>query len=161
MARKKKPVDAEFSTIDMNGDKPMRSPVQQDSDATVMDKLEDRLAGTGDVRPEIAEKLAQFEKLERVSAELTAENQALKDRLAEYIQTAASPKADQDAERLRAENDEYLMRISELTFENAKLHAEIDRLKQASSSSAPDQTPPRAKYTNIYRNGMNGYSSWN
>ena len=133
MARKKKPVDAEFNTIDMDGDKPTQSPVANDQTATVATVVEDRLAGTGDVKDEIAEKLEQFEKLEKAAAELSAENQALKDKLAEYVQNAQKPKTNEfekELAQLRDENDKYLMRISELTFENAKMHAELDELKK-------------------------------
>ena len=146
MAKRKRPVDQEFSTIDMDGDKPVRSPVQDDAGAAVADKIQDRLAGTGDVKQEVAEKLEQFEKMQGVVADLTTENQALKERLAEYIQreaaSSAKGAADEKLASLREENDQYLMRISELTFENAKLQSQLDEARKAQAQARAQAQAP-------------------
>ena len=203
---KKKPVDVEFNTIDMDGDKPVQSQTAKDKMSTVAAVVEDRFAGTGDVKDEVALKLEQFEKLEKAMTDLTAENEMLKDKLAEYVEKSQQrqkadtaenealkdrlaeyaqklqqcPKADaqktenlkneisklnDEISKLREENDKYLMRISELTFENAKMHAEIDTLKKtqiADPGRIQQPNPSRnSQYGNVYRGALNGYDSWN
>ena len=163
MSKKKKPVDPEFSTIDMEGDKPVESPVQADPNASAAEKAVDSTGKCGAVSGEVLAKLEQFEKLQQAVSDLTSENALLKDKLAEYVQKLGeAEKPSQDLAKLRDENDQYLMRISELTFENAKMQAQLDQLqKQAERKNAAAQTR-RTYSNNVYRGvAINGYSSWN
>lgn len=164
MAKKKKPVDAEFNTIDMEGDKPVESPVQTDPAAGTADKAVDATGKCGAVSDEILAKLEQFETLQRAVSDLTSENEALKDKLAEYVQRLRdAEQPSPDLQKLRDENDQYLMRISELTFENAKAQAQIDQLKKQAAEWQKQSPGRRNSYAaNVYRGAsLNGYSSWN
>ena len=90
-------------------------------------------------------KLEDLEKYEQENAQLFQENSELKEKIAEYLEeidalklgTAANENRQEQLENLRAElekvneknkqlqkeADDYLMKISELTFENAKQYA--------------------------------------
>jgi len=160
MAKKKKPVDAEFSTIDMAGDKPVANAVQADPEATTAEKM--AAASCGTVDDEAMAKLEQFDKLQQAVADLTSENEALKDKLAEYVQKLRDAQTPgENVEDLRNQNDQYLMRISELTFENAKMQSQLDNLQKQAKQR--ETKPQRETYaSNVYRSAaMNGYSSWN
>lgn len=192
MAKKKKPVDQEFNTVEMkDGSVTEHRSVEN---ATVLESIENKTGGTVEIRDEIKQKLEAFEKMEKVVSDLSAENSALKDKMAEYVEEITSlreqvknpnvvekivekevikevPVANdtEEIEKLRKEikslqdeNDKYLMRISELTFENAKMTATINN--SAKKQSAPgDPAGSQQQYRNVYRNmgRMNGYSSWN
>ena len=62
---------------------------------------------------------------------------------------------------LREENDTYLMRISELTFDNAKMTAKMNNMNAQKPPQSDQQAMPQ--FRNVYRNSgkLNGYSSWN
>ena len=65
--------------------------------------------------------------------------------------------------QLREEADEYLVKISELTFENANLTCQLNELKKNSNVSHPQRTnsplaQPRKDPYNPYKN--NGYGTW-
>jgi len=67
--------------------------------------------------------------------------------------------------KLQAENDDYLVKISELTFENAKLTSAMQEMSKKSAGAAtasPAQNGPEWQ-RNVYRDSdrLNGYSSWN
>lgn len=168
--KKSKMVAQEFATVDIVDGAPVESPVRADPEATMLEKAED--AGAYDVRADVKAKLETLEKTEKALADMAKENAALKDKLAEYVEEIEALRAgeggaavDRDAElkALRDENDSYLMKISELTFENAKLKAEAAETakKAAGLSAKPVQRGPT--YANVYRNAAsaNGYSSWN
>ena len=73
---------------------------------------------------------------------LNEENAQLTDKLAAYIEAQQDNKADDSCisseldklryenNALRDENDKYLMKISELTFENAKLTSQLQQLSK-------------------------------
>ena len=73
---------------------------------------------------------------------LNEENSQLTDKLAAYIEAQQDNKADDSCisaeldklryenNALRDENDTYLMKISELTFENAKLMSQLQQLSK-------------------------------
>lgn len=184
---KKKPVDQEFNTVEMKDGAAVSS--QMPENATVLEKIENRTGGTVEIRDEIKQKLEAFEKMEKAVSELSAENSALKDKMAEYVEEITAlreqvktprvvekevvkevpaavdsgeiEKLKKEIAALQEENDKYLMRISELTFDNAKMTAKMNNM------SAPKVRPTAAQaaqqFRNVYRNSgkLNGYSSWN
>lgn len=189
MARKKKPVDQEFNTVEMKDGNVVETTSEN---ATVLETLENKTGGTVEIRDEIKQKLDAFEKMEKAVSDLSAENSALKDKMAEYVEEITAlreqvknPKivekevikeivkevpadgVSEEIEKLKKElksmqdeNDKYLMRISELTFENAKMTASMNNTAKKLPPSAP---VPNQQYRNVYRNSgkLNGYSSWN
>jgi len=177
---KKRMVAQEFNTIDMKDGQPAESSVKNDSTATVLDKIEDASGGTVDIRADIKAKLEAFEKMEKAVSDLSKENEALKEKMAEYVEEIAKlraapakevvkevPVADTklaaEMKALREENDSYLMKISELTFENARLIASASEAAKTKPSSKQPQSAAAQPYANVYRNmaAANGYSSWN
>ena len=66
MARKKKPVDQEFNTVEMKDGAAASSQVPEN--ATVLEKIENQTGGTVEVRDEIKQKLEAFEKMEKAIA---------------------------------------------------------------------------------------------
>lgn len=66
---------------------------------------------------------------------------------------------------LQDENDNYLMKISELTFENAKMTAKMQNANPAAPSDQQSQfTPSHSQMRNQFgfaRPNNNGYDSWN
>lgn len=68
---------------------------------------------------------------------------------------------------LKLENDNLLLKISELTFENAKLNAQIMELSQknhiTNNSNAQNKKTSSTRLHNMYpkNTNSNGYSSWN
>ena len=80
MARKKKPVDQEFNTVEMKDGAATSS--QMSENATVLEKIENQTGGTVEIRDEIKQKLEAFEKMEKAIAQLSSENSALKDKMA-------------------------------------------------------------------------------
>jgi predicted RNase H-like nuclease (RuvC/YqgF family) len=190
MARKKKPVDQAFNTVEMKDGAAVAS--QTPENATVLEKIENKTGGTVEIRDEIKQKLEAFEKMEKAVAELSAENSALKDKMAEYVEEITAlreqvktpkvvekevikevvkevpvagdsgeiEKLKKELASLQEENDKYLMRISELTFDNAKMTAKMNNTAKKLPPPAP---PAGQRFRNVYRNSgkLNGYSSWN
>lgn len=115
--------------------------------------------------------LARLETVENENLRLNRENQDLTERIAQYLdeieKLKASKKQDEDSDMLKKlteENDKYLMKISELTFENAKLEAKLQNLQSARSQPRQQHVSARSSdYRNVYRTSasQNGYSSWN
>ena len=101
-----------------------------------------------------AESLLDIDELGALRLEvkrLNEENAQLTDKLAAYIEAQQDSKADDSCisaeldklryenNALRDENDTYLMKISELTFENAKLMSQLQQLsKDTPEVQAPD-----------------------
>lgn len=76
----------------------------------------------------------------------------------------ASDELKAEIETLKAENDRAQIKISELTFENAKMTAELQERQQAVQQPHRHEGRPCTCGTNVYRNAaarMNGYSDWN
>ena len=110
------------------------------------------------------EEFAQLQNFEAAMSDLSTANMKLKS------ENAA----------LQEENDKYLMKISELTFENAKLNAQIQELSNSKSSDnyvspalnekvVENQFGPSSKkpvrqsprYVNYPHQSNMGYTSWN
>ena len=116
---------------------------------------------------------------------LNEENSQLTDKLAAYIEAQQDRKADDSCisaeldklryenNALRDENDKYLMKISELTFENAKLTSQLQQLsKDTAEVHIPAQTEQCQQKISRQKNALaipsnvpyskaNGYQSWN
>lgn len=143
---------------------------------------------------EMKEKLDKFNELEKHCVELEQANSKLTDSVNAYleeIEALKSKKSTEGAEDLkkelelskketadmrrelndlRDENDNYLVKISELTFENAKLTSQLQEVeKTMTMSSTPTHGSSRIcpstgtvknqpKYTNPYL--QNGYQDW-
>lgn len=128
----------------------------------------------------------QREDLQKTIVELTEKNSQLEIKLAEYIEAATCnsnkfskyDELEKENVRLAKENkilrdevDSYLVKISELTFENAAKTCQIQELQKAVNSSPNNPTNPLQRpggvvnspqATNLKSNAMfNGYSSWN
>ena len=191
MSKKKKAVDQEFNTVEMKDG--TVAPSQMLETATVLEKIENKTGGTIEIRDEIKQKLEAFEKMEKAIAQLSSENSALKDKMAEYVEEitalreqAKTPtivekevikevvkeipssndsveieKLKKEIASLQEENDKYLMRISELTFDNAKMTAQMNNMKGQKRQQPDQYAMPQVR--NVYRNSgkLNGYSSWN
>ena len=148
------------------------------------------LVGNGSMTAEAKEKLEKYDALEKSVGALSKEKEVLEAKLAEYadrlaeLQTAADQISDLNKENeklkkeIEAQKDEinnYLVRISELTFENANLTCQLDELSKKMTSSgnisnqkqfSPNVAPPvqgklrqpRTDAFNPYMN--NGYGVW-
>lgn len=133
----------------------------------------------------------QSEVLQKTIVELTEKNSQLEAKLAEYIETASenSTKIEEydhlksenarllkENKELRDEADSYLVKISELTFENATKTCQLQELQKVvnppinaiNSQRYGNSTLPSGKTTispnqlNLPSNSMfNGYTSWN
>ena len=184
---KRKPVAQEFNTIDMKDGMPV-SAEEAVQPETVLEKIEAKTGDTMTIKDEIKEKLEAYEKLEKTVSALNKENAALKDKVAEYVEEVtelrekvkntvvkevikevvkevpvegSSAALEKEVKALREENDEYLIKISELTFENAKLKCEAE--EAAKAKPVKSEHPKVQPYPNVYRNSaaLNGYSAWN
>ena len=112
----------------------------------------------------VLEDFAQLQNFEAAMSDLSTANMKLKS------ENAA----------LQEENDKYLMKISELTFENAKLNAQIQELSNSKSADnyvspalnertvenqfGPSNKKPvkqSPRYVNYPHQSNIGYTSWN
>lgn len=129
------------------------------------------------------EKLEKYSQLETVNKQLIKENSELRDRIAEYLVELDKLRANKcvdktssdielaqlkiDYKTLQDASDGYLMRISELTFENAKLNAQLNEISNKSYGiqcsenqiNKKSNTAIERPVYNPYK--QNGYSSWN
>ena len=128
----------------------------------------------------------QLKELEKRNADLNAENEDLKSKIADYIveldefrkkdgdmnatQNVKIVELERKCKELEDASDKYLMRISELTFDNARLNASVQQLEhdiqkqnvQTPSAPVPatcTRKPLERPRANPY--SQNGYSSWN
>ncbi len=132
--------------------------------------LENRVA-------EYAERLAELKTAADQIHDLMDENAKLKKQLSDASKLSKDSASLQlEVKALRDDVDGYLLKISELTFENANLTCQLDELNNRLASNgvspnqkkfAPNNTPPvqnglrqpRVDAYNPYSH--NGYSSWN
>lgn len=150
---------------------------------------------------EVAEKLEKFSNLEKHCVELEKSNSALTDSIGKYLEEIECLKkkieslekeksAENDSKvkeleelniQLQEENDNYLVKLSELSFDNAKLTSELQLFQKDSASASSTSNSSFKKddsklekphvrnvdtslknskiYINPYLN--NGYSTWN
>ena len=123
----------------------------------------------------------QIEELKAEVSRLTVE----RDRLCNELQTLKNMLEEKDAQvknvatltlqntALREENDQYLMKISELTFENAKMNCQLQELSKQveakipqnqnafSSQNLPPNQSRNVPYSYMPKRDMHGYESWN
>lgn len=157
MSKKIKPVSDESEQVDISNQKPATA-------ETVAEKFSQMQPVVGNsFNQKIEAELEKIEKLESENLRLTNENDMLKRQLADYISRIEKIEKDKSSpnhelSELQETNDKYLMKISELTFENAKLTASIQNMSKQTSAPVCHQKP--AGYGNVYRNS-NGYTSWN
>ena len=166
-----------------------------------LEKIEDTtpLVGNGPMTAEAKSKLEKYDALEATVLGLTNEKQELEAKVAEYIEQmsalkeevsklkkdlAKKPKPEKEdtdevlalkkeAKALREEADGYLVKISELTFENANLTCQLNEMAKSQQNamnndrtSIPSPAPshPKASPSPFggqaypYRN--NGYGTW-
>lgn len=150
--------------------------VSTDITNTVNDNSDDALnLKDNDVNEEIDTK-----SLQDTIVELTNKNSELELKLAETIEKLNATKNDlskveelsktvsnleKENKALRDENDSYLVKISELTFENATKTCQLQELQKLHSSSKTNSTnagiPQPISKRPLNSNFNNGYSSWN
>ena len=150
------------------------------------------LVGNGVITPEAKAKLEKYDALEKSVASLAKEKEVLEAKVAEYAEKLADMKAvkkedisiklaealkakeaaEKEASALKLENkalrdeaDGYLVKISELTFDNARLTCELDEaskhLKEKGTVPNQPQYMPKANSSGYNPYLANGYSSWN
>lgn len=185
MAKKKKPIGidgtvvsntAQISVENMSMSKILES---ANTDNIVSNK-------TADI---INEKLERADIIDTENSKLINENEELKNKLTDYIieiqelkeqlsqlQTVAcnqNTTTGQNSDEIKNLNDKineltelndnYLNRISELSFENSKLNylikhtTDLNNIKPTDSTNITQKTSQK----NVYRYIMNGYSDWN
>lgn len=139
------------------------------------DAMEKSLAQLSQEKNELEQKVAEYiEKLENASSsskDIDKLNAKIKS-LEEKCKKLENGKKDKDVDKLekeikslKDENDSYLVKISELTFENAKLTCQLSELsKKPNNANVQRQAPynglasPMKDAYNPYIN--NGYGTW-
>lgn len=148
------------------------SPIQID-DASIPDvsALETEIKRLTEVNSELTEKMSKYiDEIDQLKADLANAKATVSNNT-----TVEDNSADLNAKinELQNENDQYLIKISELTFENAKLRNEMQNMTNTSGSRLTKDTSTLERPRNIpiesimvnyqnrnpYRN--NGYSNWN
>lgn len=126
-----------------------------------------------------------IENLKVEISRLNAVNSELTEKLAVYVENSVSAntacvsaeleKLRYEKNTLQNENDTYLMKISELSFENAKLTSQLQQLQSLSkdnhelpppihcenSTSKQNVVMAKSNYVPYIRTNGNGYNSWN
>ena len=132
------------------------------------DALEENVKALASEKQMLEEKVTEYaEMLEAANIDaLNAEIASLKKQLEEAKSSTECTKVKNECKALREEADGYLMKISELTFENANLTCQLNELKKNAKSSI--QTKPRSDGSSLakpfrdvynpYKN--NGYGTW-
>lgn len=138
----------------------------------------------------IADKNVEIEKLSKEISRFAAENSQLKDSLAEYIAELEKTRHDlaiandalviekakhdpdklvmnvqpgqvsENEKKLQEENDKYLMKISELSFDKARLEEQLkDAERKLGAAESRSKQPVQPGFAVPPR--QNGYDSWN
>lgn len=127
------------------------------------DAMEKSLAAVSEEKAVLEAKIAEYvEKIEALKAsadeiaELKSKNAQLEQKCKEF------EKADDDTSKLqheikslREENDQYLVKISELTFDNANLTCQLSELEKA--AKAHGNMPNQGKFVPV--NGPQGFAA--
>lgn len=128
-----------------------------------------------------SEKLEDLEKYEAENKRLFQENSELNDKIAEYLEqidqlkSISTSNAELDVAnaliaKLQAESDQYLIKISELTFDNARLQASLNNVTSNSTANSTSPNIIRPQHTQSipatsrpvrYPYPINGYDAWN
>lgn len=190
---KKKPVNDAFEDVNIeintpDSDDKINASKPKDIPEIDTSKYAVNMMLTADMK----KKLDEYESTVEQNSTLVKQNDELMQKISEYVEEVAELKktafkpADDSAElkdlkskygkleneykKLQTASDEYLMRISELTFENAKLNASLENLKSKTTTISPNVNTPSSP-SRIQRNGLehpvydpykqNGYASWN
>ena len=154
-------------------------------ESTVADQLVK--VGATVITPELQVKLDNYDSLVAQNSQLLAEKEELTEKLATYIEEVTQLRAENkvkipsdelsnlqqehfnlknDYSNLRKAADKYLERISDLTFENANLNAQLKQIAE-NGNVIQSNIPAKPKHDtrlenppyNPYR--QNGYDSWN
>lgn len=177
------------------GDEPQTTVIEDKNPALISTKI---------LPADIKEKLENYDALEKNVKSLSEENSNLQKKLAEYIEKNNSNKNDDieklkaeivqlnqrlelaqakakeeyemklENDRLKDENEKYLMKISELTFENANLTCQLDELSKSIQQTGKThnqnkfglgQPQERTRLSPSYRDAYdpyvnNGYGTW-
>ena len=120
-------------------------------------QLEDKLAEYASKKLDDKANFAKIEKLKKTIAELKTQIKEKEDKNS----SSDLEKLKSQIIALRKEADDYLVKISELTFENAKLTCELNECKEQPKSIAAIniKTPTLARPT-MHGYVNNGYESW-
>lgn len=171
------------------------APAKPDSPSSVVESINGTSAsaqpkvGPKSLTKEMVEKLEQFDAIVEQNAALLKEKDILEEKIAEYIAEINELKSkDADASKvsqledenasLKKENselqkayDKFLVRISDLNFENSKLTCQIQELTKGQCMSksinepktreVPEFTQPNAPVDPYNPYANNGYSQWN
>lgn len=150
---------------------------------------------TSNISDENMQKIENYEKVVAENKRVYDENALLIEKAAEYSeQREELLKKAEDLQKLydelkikydalQEENDNYLIKISELTFENAKLNAKLDSkldsindkpkitisssksteepINKNSSTNSPSVNPYKSRRVSYLNRNNNGYSNWN
>jgi len=142
----------------------MQAYVGKTENEQLIDNLKSEISRLNAENSQLTEKLATY--IESTSATYSAENN---------IVSAELEKLRYEKNELQNENDTYLMKISELSFENAKLTSQLQQLQSLSKdtkalpepvqceNTTSNQNTVFAKSNNVSYNKstIDGYSSWN
>ena len=152
----------------------VQAAVEKDEANNVSDELVSSTIADSD--DELAVLKAEVLRLNEVNAQLT-------DKLAAYIEENAAEKSNleksssisvelellrSEMNGVRDEDDRYLRRISELTFENAKLNSQLQQLSKdtqqpqmQTQAKQSRKNAPSMKSSFVPYIKSNGYSDWN
>lgn len=150
------------------------------------DAMEKSLTAVSKEKNELEDKIAEYvsriEALEDAAnqiAGLESENKALESKCKKLLEedNAKIVKLEREVKSLREENDQYLVKISELTFENANMTCQLTELEKKFKAGGnvpnqgkftPKQGPQPQTYNTLARPHLdvynpyanNGYGSW-
>lgn len=147
---------------------------------------------TSNISDENMQKLENYEKIVAENKRVYDENAILIEKAAEYSEQREElvkkieeiqlsyDKLKKNYDILQEENDNYLIKISELTFENAKLNAKLTTLNNTTKSvqvaqhqkteaiinknpsiSNPNNNQQTSRRVSYLNRNNNGYSNWN